>query len=332
MGLRAVVKRTSFVIEQGIRIVGMQLVLRPAAYVLPRYLGIWLAGTIALLLLLLPFPGLAKYREMRKAFGHGGIQSCYLTWRWLARPFVDFVSAERCIAGRETPGDLGIMEYNAESINALRGSGESYIIALGHFAREAVGALYLPSITPGHIVIVSVPLPGHSGRLGDIRTRLQLGTLLKAGYAVHLGNGTFVFTKSKQPASGKIYAELQKPGNTAFINIDAPVEGRGPGFVWRAFAGHKKRAFSMGAVKLARLSGCAIIGCVCFKKGDGTTVIEWGDAIRCSEGEAKAEEMSAMNKLVDGIELAIGRRPDQYVLDIGDERRWDAQREEWQDL
>jgi lauroyl/myristoyl acyltransferase len=125
---------------------------------------------------------------------------------------------------------------------------------------------------------------------------------------------------------------LRKPGNAVIINLDAPVEGGGAGFVWRGFAGHKKHALSIGAIKLARLSGCAIIGCVCYVRKDGVTVIEWGDVIRLSEDGTKSEDLSAMNELVDKIELAIRERPEQYVLDIGDERRWDARRGEWADL
>ena len=39
-----------------------------------------------------------------------------------------------------------------------------------------------------------------------------------------------------------------------------------------------------------------------------------------------------MNKLIDVLEKAIGERPTQYVLHIGEGRRWNANMKHWEDF
>ena len=131
----SVVGRASFVVEQAVRILSMQLVLTPAAYIMPRRLALQAANVIALLLLILPVPGFHIYWEMRSAFGKGRIKSLYLTWEWLARPLRDFVVNKRLLYKRENPFNWKIIERNVDSINSLRESGESYIITVAAFTQ-----------------------------------------------------------------------------------------------------------------------------------------------------------------------------------------------------
>ena len=71
----SVVGRVSFVVEQAVRILSMQLVLTPAAYALPRKMAMQIANATALLLLVLPIPGFHAYRQMRSAFGKDCLSS-----------------------------------------------------------------------------------------------------------------------------------------------------------------------------------------------------------------------------------------------------------------
>ena len=81
----------------------MVFVLTPAAYALPRSLALRTADCLAILLLLLPYPGVATYWQLRNAYGRGRLDSLTLTHGCLARPFRDFVIFKRLLIGREDP-------------------------------------------------------------------------------------------------------------------------------------------------------------------------------------------------------------------------------------
>jgi hypothetical protein len=38
-----------------------------------------------------------------------------------------------------------------------------------------------------------------------------------------------------------------------------------------------------------------------------------------------------MNRLIDTLETAIGERPTQYMLDVGQERQWSSAHQRWED-
>ena len=109
--------------EELLRIVSMQCILTPAAYLLPRRWAFFLADMLAVLLLLLPTLGPKIYRLNRRAYGRSPMQSIRLTLEWLARPYRDLVVLKRITVGRENPETWRLVEKNADGINALRVSG-----------------------------------------------------------------------------------------------------------------------------------------------------------------------------------------------------------------
>ena len=266
--------------------------------------------------------------EMQWTFGVSRTAALRLSRGKLSQHLRDFVVCRRVILGRET-GNLKITERNAESIRALRSSGESYIVAASHFGREANINLYSSRITPGHILLVTGQRSPH---IGTVHTwsRLQYATYIKAFYHAHGGNLTHVIV-GLEPSAATLYANLSKPGCVAVIAVDAPWQSEGPHCFARPFAAHRSRGFSLGAIALARLARCAIIRCISWRENDGTIVLDWGDPIKPAPRGTKAEDISIMNKLLEGMEVAIGKRPAQYLLETCGPRRWDPHLERWKD-
>lgn len=325
-----------------IRISAMRWVLPCAARSLPRAWACWLADGLSWLLVVLPEPGQAAYWRLRDVFGRSRLSTLRLVRRRLARPLRDCVVHRRILAGREDPLGWRINERHRERVADVVDSGESYILATAHFQREALMALALPSITPGTLVQAGLAAPPGGGSLGalvrdarargvhralvDARTRLQLSTLCDA--YVTVGNrGTEIVRVGGDNVSAKLlYDRLRRPGTVVNIHIDAVWTKRHTGSFARPFAGLASRDFSLGAAQLAKLTGRPIVGCVYWTAPDGSVVVDWTTKIA-----RVGDERDAMSRLIDAIETAVGERPDEYTLDIGDDRRWDADAGCWVD-
>jgi hypothetical protein len=310
----------------------MKLILAPAAYALPRKLALALANALALSLVILPRPGLETYWQMRSAFGKSRQDSFYLAWGWLARPFRDFVVLKRLLYKRENPFNWRIVERNVDGINSLRESGEPYIIANAHFAKEPGFSAFSPGVTYGHPVQVADTPLKRIRSLYDLRNRIQYGTLLKAIFSCYGRDTEIIFSGSDLRTARTLYKRLCKRGNVVFIAVDAPWQKNLTGSTYeRPFAGHKSRVFPTGAAQLARMTQCPIISCACSLESDGTIVLEWGSPIRCVGNRAE-NDLKVMDELLNVLEVAIGERPTQYIFEIGRDRRWNSQSKQWEDL
>jgi lauroyl/myristoyl acyltransferase len=308
---------------------GMQFVLAPAAFVLPRKLAVATAHAVSLLLLGLPEPGLRTYRKMRRAFGKGRLESMSLAWGWLTRPLSDFVVLKRLVYGRENPVEWKIVERNVENIKALRESGEPYIIAVGHFSKQPCLSAFSPNIIYGNAIQIASPQVKRIRSLYDLRIHIQYGAFLKA-FSCLTRSCEFVYIKDLRTAR-TLYNRLRERGNVVFIPVDALWSKTSTGYYERAFAGHKSRVFSIGAAQVAQLTQCPIISCVHKMEGDGTMVLEWSKPIRLVDNDVD-KAIEVMNELLDTMEVAVGERPTQYIFEIGGERSWNSQRKRWENI
>ena len=118
--------------SEPIRILSMQLVLAPAAYLLPRRWALAVANVLSLGLVLLPSPGMVTYCRMRRAYGKGWLRSFQLAWGTVARPYRDFVTLKRILYGREDVSTWRIIERNSDEVASLRETGQSFIVATAH--------------------------------------------------------------------------------------------------------------------------------------------------------------------------------------------------------
>jgi lauroyl/myristoyl acyltransferase len=321
--------QVSKLIEEAFRILGMTLVLSPAAFLLPKRLALIISKLLALPLLILPSPGFELYWKMRKVFGKRRADSVRLAWDYLSRIYRDFIVIKRLQYKKENPFNWKIVERNVDAINELRKSGESYIVATGHFAREGLFSLMSPAVTPGHIVSLTLAPPSRIHSLYDLRIRIQFGVWQIPDFAGWGREHEAVFRGNDPLPFRRLYHLLRSDGNVIFIHVDAGWNRAKVGAYERPFAGHKNRVFATGAAQLARLTRRPMVGCVYIVEDDGRIVLEWGSPIRSSEKDDRTE-IDLMNHVVDQLEIAVGERPTQYVLDIGGDRRWNSSQKTWE--
>jgi lauroyl/myristoyl acyltransferase len=129
--------------------------------------------------------------------------------------------------------------------------------------------------------------------------------------------------------AGRLLEHLKQPGNLVIIAVDAPWPADRPGSFERPFAGHENQSFATGASRLARLAQCPIVTCVSYLEDDGRIVLEWDEPVPPPPAADRSADVRVTSGLLDTIERAVGRRPTQYVLKIGDDRQWDPTTEQW---
>ena len=325
MRLRYALAELSTQIAEALRVLIMQAFLAPAAYWLPKSWALAAANVLSLSLLILPAPGFRACRRMRRLFGGSPYRSFQLAWGWIARPFRDFVILKRVMYGREDVSRWRIVERNSEAVARLRESGQSFIVATAHFERAALLAVACPRVTPGNYIQVGHATPSRLNSLYNLRLRIQYGTMLKVLSTAWRRPFEFAYTNTGQPTARMLHERLSKPGTIINIHLDAPWPQRATGSFCRPFAGMKERSFATGAAQLAKLCRCPLVSCVYWRDDDGTVFIQWGSPILHVD-----DEIDTMNRLIDTLEAAVGERPTQYVLEIGQERRWNATHRIWE--
>ena len=200
----------------------------------------------------------------------------------------------------------------------------------GHFRRESYVALHMPRCCPGSLAPVFVPVPVRSLRPHNVRTRLAFGQLLEV-VRHSRPDSKFVFVGGAGGAFGELLRHLEQPSCQVVVSVDAFWKVAGSNAYTRPFAGMRARPFSIGAAKLSRLAQCPIVACATHVANDGTVVLEWGTVMPPPEPDDEAADFQTINTILDFMEEAIGRRPAQYVLYIGEERRWNPVLHTWED-
>lgn len=267
---------------------------------------------------------------LRKAFSVNGYELFRLTVKYIALPFKDYTVCKMIISGRESVAEWPISENNKDAINELLNSGRSFIVANGHFTRQAYLALFRRDVAPSRLIQVTLPPNPETGwKAYDHRIELQLGTSLAAAQSLRPDDLTYSVVTKDQHIFHTMRRHLKMARGIVMINIDAPWEGKDENTLSRPFAGFSNRKFAKGVIELARISGCPIVSCITYVNTDGSITIQWGDPIYVSADSQPAEGVAHLNHLLDVIENAVGRRPDQYLMPIGSDRSWDKERSCW---
>jgi lauroyl/myristoyl acyltransferase len=331
--LRNLVRRTSASCWQDVddllRAFLMVFVLRPAADLLPRKSALAVAGWCASAMLHVPSSGRPALMTMKKAFLMEGAQGTRSAREYLAQPFYSVVISRRLLRGLESTDGWKIEESNNRDVIQLRDSRQSFIVATGHFVRHALCALYFPNTTPRPLLASVGPLPAFSLAPSVIRVRLQFGQYLRD--LQHCRSDIEFVVAGAEGGGRKLLGRLKGGGVNAIITADAfwnEHDGRG---LTRPFAGHTSHTFATGAATLGRLAQCPVLTCAPYLKSDGTIVLEWGPTIQPPPRADKEADIRNTNLIVEFLEGAVGRRPSQYTLFIGEERRWHAALQQWKD-
>lgn len=306
------------------RAFAMLALLRPAADYLPKRWALDLARIIGYATATLSLRGWKERQTMKRVFGQ---RAGRIAREWITRPYLDYVAIRRLVRGREVVSDWQIYERNLVGVEALRRSGASFIVATGHFAREATAGLYRVGTMPQKLVALVAPLAAPTRQPQAIRIRAQYGNFLDVLTVI---NPELQMLYVGQPAANHVALQrLSEPGNVVITAADAPWPRDRRGGHARPFAGHRHRAFATGLAHLSRLSQCPVVVCVPYIESDGRLFLDWSDPIAPSETRDKAGDLRTTNTILDIVEKAIGRRPGQYVLDIGGDRCWSPSEARW---
>lgn len=312
------------------RWVAMVGILRPAANHLPLRWALALSKGFGFLGVTLSGRGRRALRLMRQAFGDGtnDRQIRRMARDWLSRPGRDSVLARSALRGRLDPTRYRIEEKNADLVEPLRQSGTPFIVATGHFAREAFALLASRNIMPAKVLVVANPPIVENWHPRSRWLGYHYGQLLKYlqwarpdwtfGYP-----GTANLLKT-------LVQHLRAPGNAVLILADAPWQAARRDSYVRPFAGRNARAFATGVVHMSRLAQCPIAVCLPYVVAKEHVVIEWTRVIPPPPPRGNVADAQVLDPILDDIETAIGKRPSQYVLDFLSTRRWNAGTERWQ--
>lgn len=308
----------------------MAIVLSLSAGVLSKKNALRVARWCGSVMLRFPTSGKVALRIMQKSFLMKGDDATRNARDYLAQPFCSFVAFRRLMRCRENINDWKIEEINGREIARLRESGRSFIVATGHFRRDPHIVVYTRRVCPGNLLSVFVSPPPKSLRPKDIRLTLQFGELLETVKFIR-PDGQLLYVDASKKTMAKLVNHLSSPGNQVVIAVDAFWKATGHRAFSRPFAGMQSRCLSFGSSTLSRLSQCPIVGCVTYLRDDGVNVIEWGPVIQPPSLQDEAADRGNANTILDFLEGAIGRRPSQYALYIGEDRRWNNNEQTWED-
>ncbi|MBL8547912.1 MAG: hypothetical protein JNL81_15710 [Hyphomonadaceae bacterium] len=300
------------------------IILRSGARVLPRSWAYGLADWVRLLLAASPI-GLLARRDMRAAFSEQRIDD--LAADWLGRPFRDHVNATRVTARSERSREWTVDMRGAPEF--LDDPSQSFIMATGHFSREAMSCIYMPWILPRRLATVIAPMTQARTPRG-LRVRLQMREMVSGIRAMRDGDVDIAEVAGKSFLV-RLLHHLREPGGVVVIASDASWgAAKGDGLT-RPFAGYASQTFALGTARLARLSQTPIVTCVPFLVSDRHIIMEWSQVIPAPDRNDAAADVRITNEILDWIERRIGERPDQYVLSFGTERRWSSVARCWVD-
>jgi lauroyl/myristoyl acyltransferase len=256
--------------------------------------------------------GIYTRRSIQKLLNIQDDQASQLATEYLARPFKDFVVLRRILNGYEDYTGWFVKEVNAEVIENLRASGKSFIIACGHFTREAFIPLYFQKTIPQSIHMLASELKGRSRSLTGSWQSFRFEQMLR--YCA-MERPDINILNPGDSGLNSLIRTLRKSRNVLFIWADAPwsIE-QGKGHI-RQFVGVKNRCFSRGVATLSRLSQCPIVTCNPYLNADGQVIIEWGQLIPPPSLKDKTADITITDLILDEIENNIQKRPAQYVLE-----------------
>ena len=303
---------------------GLFIMLRTAALTLPRSWAYAMASAVGSLLAASPI-GMRARRDMRETFPGQRVDD--LVADWLGRPFRDHVNATRVAARIERSREWTVDMRGAPDL--LNDPRQSFIMATGHFSREAMSCVYMPWILPRRLATVIAPMTQAKTPRG-LRVRLQMREMVDGIRAMREGDVDIAEVAGKSFLV-RLLHRLREPGGVVVIASDASWGAEKGDGVTRPFAGYASQTFALGTARLARLSQTPIVTCVPFLASDRHIIMEWSPVIPPPARNDIDADAHTTNEILDWIERRIGERPDQYVLSFGSERRWSSVARCWVD-
>lgn len=312
------------------RALTMLLLFRPAAYLLPMAAIRVLARLVSVPLVL----GFAQNRWIAREFANAYGRSLWgglgLAVSSYASKFEEFALQQKYIAGIHRWGDPPIVIEANEEARRIMAQDGPLVLAQSHFVRNRAAASVLVPAIFGQRRVVAVTLrpPTQKFQPHAWRMRLQLAQILASSRAVRPDDFSFIYVGSAAYHASLI--ELRKPRTLLTINVDAHWRRGKPASITRPYAGALERTFATGAARLARESGAPLLLALPVHAADGHGIrMRVFGPYRSDLTDPLAHDAHVTHQMLDEIEREIGRRPTEYVLHIGGERRWDPATETW---
>lgn len=319
--LRRAPRRLPAHVSDMLRVVAL-LSLGLAAH-LPRRWAFGAADAIGNLYLMSPVGARAR-AAMAAAFPERDAK--IVAREWVSRTGRDYLAMRRVLIGRDNVADMAVRSLNEPAL--LREPGQSVIIALGHFSREANIGLYKTGVIPKRVAATIAPIERHRWRPRGLRIEMQI-TAIMEGIKAARGGDVEVIPFDGPSALMRLVKHLRRPDTAVTISTDAVIEGGRERGHDRGFAGHRKQSFALGTARLARLSQRPILACVPYLDEHGGFAIEWAEPIAAPARDDEDADAKVTDAILDFLERAIGRRPGQYVLSVGHARHWDESGQRW---
>lgn len=213
-----------------------------------------------------------------------------------------------------------------DEVRQLIDSGQSLVVTSAHFVRGVgMGVVLGQDVLKRPVHVVAARPPAIATDAYRWRVQVQLSQVLSATRAVR-EDVKFVFTGG---AFSSLIHDLRDQRALAIINIDAPWGSHRASSYARPFAGAATRTFSTGAAKLSRLTGSPLLFLMPVLEGGKHVRVRVLGPFTSTETDPDRYDIDVTHQVLDYVEREVGRRPAEYILDIGGARRWDAARETW---
>lgn len=312
---------------------GMRVVNRTAVKFLSQNACMRIADGLGWISSFLP-QGIQSFWMFKLAFDLDKWQCMKLNARSHARIFRDNVIQHLELFDRYDVSKVDVECSGIEKVRELVDSGESVILASLHFSREAAYVMYLLSMRLGHVSMSMWGKPVIEGnfaeRMHSRRQMAQFGGLIDGMQKLPSDRWEMLFIGPNQSPMKTLLRRLKASGNIIVTTIDAPWKDSGRGVLNRPFCGYPERTFSTGTAKLAQATGRPVVLCIPTVSREGKVHLLFEDPVRIERKDETAETR-VMNQLLDNIERYVGTYPDQYVVQIGIGRRWNAAEKVWED-
>jgi len=213
-----------------------------------------------------------------------------------------------------------------DEVRRLIASNASLVVTSAHFVRGiGMATVFGKNVLDRHLYLVTARPPAVATDAYRWRVQVQLSQALNAARAVR-EDLTFIFTGG---AFSSLIDDLRAKRSMAYINIDAPWGSHRASSYARPFAGAATRTFSTGAAKLSRLTGSPLLFLLPVLEKNKHVRVRLLGPFTSGETDPDKHDIDITCQVLDFVEREVGRRPTEYILDIGGARRWDATREIW---
>jgi lauroyl/myristoyl acyltransferase len=312
---------------------GLMLVLifRPAAFVCPDPV-IWGLAYACATIVVLQASGRRMAQDYRTAFGMPRRAALRMAIRAHASRFHEFAFQQKIILGWLDPFKPPVKIEASDEAQAILDGPGSFMVALAHFERtHAAAAVFHPTVFANRpVYAVAFKLPSLVFLPHVWRMSLQLRQLLRATRRARPQGLEFVYLGG---ATARLIDTLRTGRAMATVNIDAHWPRGRSSSLTRPFAGATQRTFSTGSAKLARLAGTPLLLAIPVMSDDRSAVrMRLFGPFHSNAVSADQQDVEITQQMLDAIEREVGKRPCEYVLDIGGDRRWDPDTGSWRAL